>query len=59
VLELAPAHASQNDPSAPVAKPAKSSSNTAPTVLAIIALVIAAAALGIAVVGNARRKSGS
>jgi periplasmic copper chaperone A len=35
------------------------SSNTAPTVLAIVALVVAAAALGIAVVGNARRKAGS
>lgn len=31
-------------------------STTAPTVLAAIALVVAAAALGIAVVGNARRK---
>ena len=32
------------------------SSTTAPTVLAIIALVLAAAALGVAFVGNARRK---
>jgi periplasmic copper chaperone A len=31
-------------------------STTGPTVLAVIALVVAAAALGIAVVGNARRK---
>jgi uncharacterized protein len=59
VLDLTAARPSQNDPSATVAKPAASSSNTAPTVLAIIALVIAAAALGIAVVGNARRRSGS
>jgi uncharacterized protein len=59
VLELASAHST--DPSKPtvVATPAKSSSTTAPTVLAIVALVIAAAALGIAVVGNARRRSGS
>ena len=59
VLELAPAHAGDPSTTTAVAEPAKSSSNTAPTVLAIIALVIAAAALGIAVVGNARRRSGS
>jgi uncharacterized protein len=40
-------------------KPAvvQKASTTAPTVLAILALVVAAAALGLAVVGNARRKA--
>lgn len=50
-----------NDPGAqqsagPAAAPAKSADTTAPTVLAIIAIVVAAAALGVAVVGNARRR---
>jgi uncharacterized protein YcnI len=42
----------------PVAQPASSAktSTTGPTVLAIIALVVAAAALGLALVGNARRR---
>lgn len=59
VLEL-PA----NDPSAqhsfvPSPASSKASSNAAPTVLAIIAIVVAAAALGVAVAGNARRRPGS
>jgi uncharacterized protein len=45
---------------APKAAPAaQKTSATAPTILAIIALVLAAAALGIAIVGNARRKASS
>ncbi len=43
------------DPAPAAAKPA---STTGPTVLAIVALVVAAAALGVAVVGRARRKDG-
>ncbi len=39
------------------AKPSKSS-NTAPVILSIVALVVAAAALGVAVVGRARRNAG-
>jgi len=62
VLDLAAPHASGDDPATStataVAAP-KSASNTAPIVLAIIALVVAAAALGVAVVGNARRRSRS
>ena len=46
-----------DDPAQPVA--VHSSSTTGPTVLAIIALVVAAAALGMAVVGRARRKEGT
>ncbi len=47
-----------DDPTQPVAA-AKPASTTGPTVLAIIALVVAAAALGVAVVGRARRKEGT
>jgi uncharacterized protein YcnI len=42
----------------PIAAPrAPAPSTTAPTVLSILALVLAAAALGVAIVGNARRKT--
>lgn len=40
----------------PVSAP-KAASTTGPTVLAIVALVVAALALGVAVVGNARRRA--
>jgi uncharacterized protein YcnI len=44
-------------PSAAAKPVTEKTSTTAPTVLAIIALVLGAAALGVAVVGNARRKA--
>lgn len=51
-LRLASADPTSADPaSAP-----KAASTTAPTVLSIVALVVAAAALGLVVVGNARRR---
>jgi uncharacterized protein YcnI len=46
------------DPATVTKTVVQKSSNTAPTILAIIALVLAAGALGVAVVGNARRKAG-
>jgi uncharacterized protein len=45
-----------SDPAAAVPAAVQKASTTAPTVLAIVALVVAAAALGLAMVGNARRK---
>ncbi|WP_375479154.1 YcnI family protein [uncultured Jatrophihabitans sp.] len=62
-LDLAPAAKSDSSSDASKATvsatasaaPAKSASNTGPVVLSIIALVLAAAALGLAVVGRARR----
>jgi uncharacterized protein YcnI len=59
-LELAAASANPapTTSAAPTSKPvASKTSTTAPTVLAIIALVLAAGALGVAFVGNARRKA--
>jgi periplasmic copper chaperone A len=59
-LNLAAASAASSAPTAAAATTktvVQKSSNTAPTVLAIIALVLAAGALGVAFVGNARRKA--
>jgi uncharacterized protein YcnI len=59
-LALTAAGSASADPSTPVVTKTvveKSGSTTAPTVLAIIALVLAAGALGLVVVGNARRKA--
>lgn len=59
VLELPAGDAGAQRDAVPTPASAKDADTTAPTVLAIIAIVVAAAALGVAVVGNARRKSKS
>ena len=58
VLELSAADPGGQHSEAAAPAPVTDSDNTAPTVLAIVAIVVAAAALGVAVVGNARRRSG-
>jgi periplasmic copper chaperone A len=60
VLELSAADPAGGGHATAAAVPAPAKSgNTGPTVLAVVAIVVAAAALGVAVVASVRRKSGS